>query len=81
MSQGLSIPRRKGLVWAGEIRGAFQHQFSGNIGNAAETEVKEKMSKYNPVTSAWFLGRDKAIWHASTYGGVAEVEALKHLRH
>lgn len=44
-------------------------------------EVEEKMPKYNPVTSAWIPGRDKAIWHASTYSGVAAVEALKHLRY
>lgn len=81
MSQGLCILRRKGLFWAGEIRRACQHHFSGNTGNAAEMEVEEKMPKYNPVTSAWIPGRDKAIWHVSTYSGVAEVEALKHLRY
>lgn len=81
MSQGLCILRRKGLFWAGEIHGACQQHFSGNIGNAAETEVEEKIPKYNPVTSARIPGRDKAIWHASTYSRAAEVEALKHLRY
>lgn len=81
MSQGLCILRRKGLFLAGEIRGSCQHHFGGNIGNAAEMKVGEKMPRYNPVRNAWIPGRDKAIWHASTYSGVAEVEALKDLRH
>lgn len=59
----------------------FAEPASTTLVEISEMEVEEKMLKYNPVTSVWISGRDKAIWHASAYSRVAEVEALKHLRY
>lgn len=84
MSQGLCILRREGLFWAREICGACQHHFSGNIGNAAEMEVEDKMPKYNPVTSAWDPGSRQgnlAREHLFRSRRGGRTETFKILRH